>query len=60
VPDGTTLWATHPDRPDDGALVYQGGQLLPDWVRTELASGAVLVPGPAPGVLVLDIPKARR
>jgi len=52
VPDGTTIWA---DRGDgNGNLVYTGGQLLPEWVVAKLAAGAALVPGPQPGVLVLE------
>jgi hypothetical protein len=57
VPDGCTLWVPHPEHE---VLVYQGGQLLPDWVLENMAAGAVMVPGPQPGVLVLDVPKGKR
>jgi hypothetical protein len=59
VPDGSTLWAVHPDRPEDGQLVYAGGQRLPEWVLENLAADAVLVPGPA-GVLVLEQPRSAK
>ncbi len=42
--------AVHPEH--GGVVTYTPGQLLPDWLREELAAGAALVPE-ADGVLML-------